>query len=173
MADRTHYTGCYREHPECAVAAVEQLLSTIAALVDAADRAPSRSEAMRAAQLEKHAAAAAARAATMRGLPNDIAKAEGYADGLADALAIAMSGDLARVLACERGDQSAAPPGWEWDCGEWYRDDDAGDVTVLRFAREWVAEGRRLPCSITAPTALEAMEAADAVLARQEDSGHG
>lgn len=63
---------------------------------------------------------------------------------------------LSRVLAVERGDQSAAPEGWAQSGTSWQR----GTLAVWRpkLGRwDWASNWD----SGTAPTALEAMEAAD------------
>ena len=79
-----------------------------------------------------------------------------------------------RVLAVERGDQSQAPKGWHHDGMAWWRNDEPRRPIVIVRA----PAGERRPLSVwyepgidgdpdgaEAPTALEAMEAADAVRA--------
>lgn len=81
---------------------------------------------------------------------------------------------LDRVLAVERGDQSQAPKGWHHDGMAWWRNDEPRRPIVIVRA----PAGERRPLSVwyepgvdgdpdgaEAPTALEAMEAADAVRA--------
>ena len=67
---------------------------------------------------------------------------------------------LARILAVERGDASAAPEGWKrnkWDV--WERP--SGSVERIQAGEwDWLADME----SGIAPTALEAMESADAAL---------
>lgn len=75
---------------------------------------------------------------------------------------------LRRILACEQGDASAAPEGWRQAGPSWLRPVDGGYLAVSPVqsgaARWWTwshpDEDTRTPCQ-TAPTALEAMEAAD------------
>lgn len=88
------------------------------------------------------------------------------------ATAIALESEnerLRRMLACERGDASAAPEGWRFD-GDWVRkgdlvtrviDHSGSSVTVSWFYRDWSVQGSDAKHS-RAETALEAMEAADA-----------
>ena len=72
---------------------------------------------------------------------------------------------LARVLAVEGGDESAAPEGWDWDraCAWWRR----GGARVRRHAEgnehgwHWLSSPDPYGPSGSAKTALEAMEAAD------------
>jgi hypothetical protein len=76
---------------------------------------------------------------------------------------------LARVLAVERGDATAAPEGWSGPYNDWYRGNDDG--TGLFCTTCWTGRGRHkwavyvdgeLVADGVAATALEAMEAADA-----------
>jgi hypothetical protein len=82
---------------------------------------------------------------------------------------------LARILAVERGDESAAPEGWRFDAGSvhegtldgWRRDASGSTVDVVRErAGSWSPppwiDGRY-------PTALEAMDAADAARGGDND----
>lgn len=68
---------------------------------------------------------------------------------------------LERILAVERGDQSAAPEGWRFDVAvdyDWTHDHHFSDIAKGRGRWYWYR------CDVecgTAPTALEAMEAAD------------
>ena len=78
---------------------------------------------------------------------------------------------LARILTVERGDESAAPEGWRCvGLPVWARDDGSA-VSGVPGAYDWFARGDDLPFVArgTAPTALDAMEAADA--ARGGDDG--
>jgi hypothetical protein len=78
---------------------------------------------------------------------------------------------LARVLAVERGDQTAAPDGWRW-VGTWSRYDviaDTGAAVTLSTSGaqrwwSWDCSGPGGRASGRESTALEAMEAADAAL---------
>jgi hypothetical protein len=79
---------------------------------------------------------------------------------------------LARVLAVERGDVTAAPDGWRWR-GSWRveRGEDlwASVALVTQGAERWwgwYVGGAPSRLDGRADTALEAMEAADAALAR-------
>ena len=70
---------------------------------------------------------------------------------------------LTRILAVEKGDQSAAPEGWRGERNAWSTADDFFVHRVEAGRWEWVAVPRR---SLgVAGSALEAMEAADAALA--------
>jgi hypothetical protein len=77
---------------------------------------------------------------------------------------------LARVLAVERGDQTAAPDGWRWR-GSWRveRGEDlwaSVNLVTQGFERwwGWYVGGAPSRLDGRAGTALEAMEAADAAL---------
>lgn len=69
---------------------------------------------------------------------------------------------LTRLLAVERGDESAAPEGWTW--AGWWEHPRGLDVERDGAGRyRWVARGtERDMAEGEAPTALEAMEAAEA-----------
>jgi len=76
---------------------------------------------------------------------------------------------LARILAVERGDKSAAPDGWRSPLSNWYRgkNDNEGLFCATRRAgrcrHKWdVYRDGELVADGFAATALEAMEAADA-----------
>ena len=84
---------------------------------------------------------------------------------------------LARTLAVERGDQSQAPEGWQWrEFGRWIHPLTRVDLCVVRRTHphrpvEYLHgisshrdDGRDHRSEATYPTALEAMEAADAAM---------
>lgn len=88
-------------------------------------------------------------------------------DGFAEQLAADYLRAL-RILAVGRGDESQAPKGWEVNGGMWWKRAENMDVVAVlmrRTPRDWawvVFDGKALGYQ---PTALEAMEAADAALA--------
>lgn len=81
---------------------------------------------------------------------------------------------LAQILAVERGDESQAPEGWEVAGGMWWKRAENMDVSAVLMRRtprgwDWVVfHGNVLGYQ---PTALEAMEAADAALESVGDGG--
>lgn len=109
-------------------------------------------------------------AAAVAALPRIVAALEHMEERHANAMLAAVSAPrLARILAVERGDWREVPSGWEprgadmWVCGtrpgraviqRWHRD---GQLT--EWLRRGQIDGPRWP------TALEAMEAIDAVVA--------
>lgn len=69
---------------------------------------------------------------------------------------------LRRILTVERGDQSAAPEGWRRNHDTWSTWDDSFVHRIEAGRWDWVARrGAAVLGRGTAPTALEAMEAAD------------